>query len=95
LRQRLQVFIDRRFYRRKYDAARAVAAFNTRLREEVDLAALTTGLCAVIDETMQPASISLWLRPPESARVGATHEVNRGVHEGVSGAGFRRSRQRL
>jgi hypothetical protein len=65
LRHRIQRSIDRRFYRRKYDAVRILAAFSTTLRNEVDLNQLREQLVAVIEETMQPTSVSLWLRPPE------------------------------
>ena len=62
LRRRLQTTIDRRFYRRKYDAARILAAFSAHLRDEVDLDRLTSQLVTVVEETLQPVQVSLWLR---------------------------------
>jgi hypothetical protein len=63
-RRRIQAVVDRRFNRRKYDAARTVEVFSRRLREEVDLDTLSAELLAVVDETVQPAKASLWLQPP-------------------------------
>jgi hypothetical protein len=67
LRGRIQSFIDQLFYRRKYDASRILAAYGNRLREEVDLKALSDDLLEVVGETVQPAHASLWLRPPDGA----------------------------
>ena len=72
VRNRVQAIVDRRFYRRKYDAVRTVAAFGVSLRSEVDMAQVSDKLVTVVEETMQPSQVSLWLvRPDQQAEPGA------------------------
>jgi hypothetical protein len=66
LRRRIQNSIDKRFYRRKYDAGKVLAAFAATARDETDLDALTAELLCVVDETMQPEFVGLWLRDPQA-----------------------------
>jgi hypothetical protein len=69
LRQRIQQFIDRRFYRHKYDAAQTLARFSARTRDQVELASLASEMLAAVEETLQPAHVSLWLCTPKRDRV--------------------------
>ncbi len=71
LRRRVQRLVDRRFYRSKYDAAQVVARYSATLRNEVDLGQLREQLLAVVQETMQPAHLSLWVRQPERTNIGS------------------------
>jgi hypothetical protein len=75
-RRRIQAVVDRRFNRRKYDTAKTIERFSRRLRDQVDLDTLLAELVAVVDQTMQPTTTSLWLRP--SAQLPASDRRRRG-----------------
>jgi hypothetical protein len=63
-RRRIQTVVDRRFNRRRYGAAKAIEAFSARLRKQIDLDSITAELLAVVNQTMEPTTASVWLRPP-------------------------------
>jgi hypothetical protein len=74
LRRRVQAWIDRRFYRRKYDAAQVLQGFAATARDETDLDRLTAELLRVIQETMEPERVTVWLRPTADGRPPTAEE---------------------
>jgi hypothetical protein len=76
-RRHIQATVDRRFNRRKYNAAQTIQAFSTRLRDQIDLDTLSSELLAVVDQTMEPTQASLWLRPPPPGSPGTAPRAPR------------------
>jgi hypothetical protein len=83
-RRRIQALVDRRFNRRRHDAAQTIAAFSTRLRDQVDLTTLTGELLGVVEATMQPTQAWLWLRPRPLPAAGTSRNTAAGLGRGPS-----------
>ena len=76
-RRRIQAAVDRRFNRRKYNTTKTIEAFSTRLRDQIDLDSLSTEMLAVVDQTMEPTRVSLWLQPSVHGSSGPAHNEAR------------------
>ena len=85
-RRRIQAPVDRRFNRRRYDAAATIAEFSVRLRQQVDLDSLRSELLSVVDQTMQPTEVSLWLRPSSIVTGNVQYGASPGSRSGRMGA---------
>jgi MFS family permease len=79
-RRRIQRAVDRRFNRRKYNTATTIQAFSTRLRDQIDLDTLSSELLAVVDQTMEPTQVSIWLRPSPHGSSGTAPRAPRPTH---------------
>jgi len=80
LRRRVQALVDKRFYRRKYDARKTLETFSARLREETDIGRLADDLVGAVQETMQPSHMGLWLRPDREVMGGRGEEPSQTIH---------------